>query len=25
MVPTDDWEAVHGIALPDLPPAPPTA
>ena len=25
MVPTDDWEAVHGITLPDLPPAPPTA
>ena len=23
MVPTDDWEAVHGITLPDLPPAPP--
>lgn len=22
MVPTDDWEAVHGITLPDLPPAP---
>jgi hypothetical protein len=25
MVPTDDWEAVHGITLPDLPPAPPAA
>jgi electron transport complex protein RnfB len=25
MVPTDDWEAVHGITLPDLPPAPPVA
>ena len=23
MVPTDDWEAVHGITLPDAPPAPP--
>lgn len=23
MVPTDDWEAVHGITLPDSPPAPP--
>jgi len=25
MVPTDDWESLHGIVLPDLPPAPPTA
>ena len=25
MVPTDDWEAVHGITLPDLPPAQPAA
>jgi ferredoxin len=24
MVPTDDWEAVHGITLPDAPPAPPS-
>src|SRR5690242_7220956 len=23
MVPTDDWEGVHGITLPDAPPAPP--
>ena len=23
MVPTDDWEALHGITLPDAPPAPP--
>lgn len=23
MVPTDDWEALHGITLPDSPPAPP--
>jgi ferredoxin len=23
MVPTDDWEGVHGIVLPDAPPAPP--
>src|SRR5712692_2135950 len=22
MIPTDDWEAMHGIALPDLPPHP---
>ena len=25
MVPTDDWESLHGIVLPDLPPAPPTS
>jgi len=25
MVPTDDWEAMHGIVLPDAPPAPPSA
>jgi len=25
MVPTDDWEAIHGIVLPDLPPPPPTS
>src|SRR6202045_1499704 len=25
MIPTDDWEAVHGIVLPDLPPEPPAA
>ena len=24
MVPTDDWEGVHGIVLPDAPPAPPS-
>ena len=23
MIPTDDWEAMHGIALPDAPPPPP--
>lgn len=23
MVPTDDWESLHGITLPDAPPAPP--
>ena len=23
MIPTDDWEAMHGINLPDLPPPPP--
>ena len=23
MVPTEDWEAMHGINLPDSPPAPP--
>jgi hypothetical protein len=23
MVPTEDWEGLHGIALPDAPPAPP--
>ena len=23
MIPTDDWEAMHGIVLPDLPPPPP--
>jgi ferredoxin len=23
MVPTEDWEAMHGISLPDSPPAPP--
>jgi ferredoxin len=25
MIPTDDWEAVHGIVLPDLPPPAPVA
>ncbi|MGI8734368.1 MAG: 4Fe-4S ferredoxin [Pyrinomonadaceae bacterium] len=25
MVPTEDWEGLHGISLPDAPPAPPTA
>src|SRR2546422_8879724 len=25
MVPTDDWEAMHGISLPDAPPPPPTS
>jgi ferredoxin len=25
MIPTDDWEAMHGITLPDLPPPPPAA
>jgi hypothetical protein len=24
MVPTEDWEGLHGIALPDSPPAPPS-
>jgi len=24
MIPTDDWEAMHDISLPDLPPEPPT-
>jgi hypothetical protein len=23
MVPTEDWEGLHGIALPDAPPSPP--
>jgi hypothetical protein len=23
MIPTDDWEAMHGISLPDAPPPPP--
>lgn len=23
MVPTEDWEGLHGITLPDAPPAPP--
>lgn len=23
MIPTDDWEAMHGISLPDSPPPPP--
>jgi ferredoxin len=25
MVPTDDWESLHGIVLPDAPPAPPAS
>jgi len=25
MIPTEDWEAMHGIALPDLPPPPPAS
>jgi hypothetical protein len=24
MIPTDDWEAMHGISLPDAPPPPPS-
>jgi hypothetical protein len=24
MVPTEDWEGLHGITLPDSPPAPPS-
>jgi hypothetical protein len=23
MVPTEDWEAMHGVNLPDAPPPPP--
>src|SRR5919199_1130843 len=25
MVPTEDWEAMHGVSLPDAPPPPPTS